>query len=108
MKVVTPAEHVITWDEFVAKFRKRHIPTGVMNIMTETFLKLKQGGMTVGKYFEEFTNLARYAPYDVDSEEKKKERFTTGLHDVLQCVLVAMTFFAITWWHMHMHLHEVF
>ena len=83
MKAVTPAGHVITWDEFVAKFRKRHIPNSVMNIMREKFLKLKQGGMNVGKYFEEFTNLARYAPYDVDSEEKKKERFMNGLHDEL-------------------------
>ena len=41
-----------------------------MNIMREKFLKLKKGGMTMGKYFEEFTTLARYAPYDVDSEEK--------------------------------------
>ena len=62
-----------------------------MNIMREKFLKLKQGGMNVGKYFEEFTNLARYAPYDVDSEEKKKDRFMNGLHDELQCVLVVMT-----------------
>lgn len=92
IKVVTPADHVISWVKFVTKFRKRHIPSGVMNIMRDKFLKLKQGGMTVGKYFEEFTTLARYAPNDVDSEEKKKERFLNGLHDELQCVLVVMPF----------------
>ena len=31
------ADHVFTWDDFVARFRKYHIPQGVMGIMQDNF-----------------------------------------------------------------------
>ena len=63
-----------------------------MNVMREKFLKLRQGGMSVSKYWDEFTTLSRYAPNEVDTEDKKKERFLNGLHDELQCTLVVIPF----------------
>ena len=48
--------------------------------------------MSVQEYFEKFTLLARYAPNDTDSEDKKKERFLNGLHGELQYILVVMPF----------------
>ena len=39
-----------------------------------------------------FTTLSRYAPNEVDTEDKKKERFLNGLHDELQCTLVVIPF----------------
>ena len=45
------ADHVFTWDDFVARFRKYHIPQGVMEIMRDKFLKLKQGGMIISEYW---------------------------------------------------------
>jgi hypothetical protein len=48
--------------------------------------------MTVMEYLERFTYLARYAPDEVHTEAKKKEQFLNGLHDEMQCVLVAMPF----------------
>ena len=75
--------HVFTWEDFVTRFRKYHIPQGVMNIMREKFLKPRQGGMTVSEYWEKFRTLARYAPDDVDTQVKKTETFLNGLHDEL-------------------------
>src|ERR1043165_6570939 len=48
--------------------------------------------MTVVGYLDRFTQLSRYAPEEVDTEEKRKNRFLDGLHDELQVVLVAMQF----------------
>ena len=73
------AGQALTWEEFSVKFHKYHIPQGVMNVMRDKFLKLKQGGMSVSKYWDEFTTLSRYAPNEVDTEDKKKERFLNGL-----------------------------
>ena len=39
------------------------------------------------EYLDQFTKLSRYAPDDVDTEEKK-EKFLEGLHDELQIHLV--------------------
>ena len=58
--------------------------------MKDEFRHLKQGGMTVVGYLDRFTQLSRYAPEEVDTEEKRKDRFLDGLHDELQVVLVAM------------------
>ena len=41
---------------------------------------------------DEFTDLSRYAPDDVDTEKRKIERFMNGLHDELQCALVIHDF----------------
>ena len=84
--------HVFGWEDFVEKFRKYHISQGVMDIMRDKFLKLRQGGMTVSEYWEKFTTLARYASGDIDTEQKKKERFLNGLQDELQCTLVVIPF----------------
>ena len=54
-----------------------------MNIMRDKFLMLGQGILSVFEYWEKFTTLARYAPEDVNTEVKKKERFLNGLHDEL-------------------------
>lgn len=48
--------------------------------------------MTVVEYRDKFLSLARYAPDEIDTEEKKKERFMNGLHDEMQLVLVSIQF----------------
>jgi hypothetical protein len=39
--------------------------------------------MTVSEYVTHFTQLSRYAPSDVDTNEKKQECFLNGLEDGL-------------------------
>ena len=81
-----------TWEEFKAKFSKTHVPPGLIKRMRDEFRELKQGRMMVVEYRDKFFSLARYAPDEIDTEEKKKERFLNGLHDEMQLVLVSIQF----------------
>jgi hypothetical protein len=50
---------------------------------------MKQGSMTVSEYVTRFMQLSRYAPNDVDTDEKKQECFLNGLDDALAFALEA-------------------
>ena len=91
-KAMQPAGQVITWEEFKVKFRKVHVPSGLISRKRDEFRRLRQGGKDVVKYLEEFMDLARYAPEDTNTEEKKMDHFLNGLHTEMQCVLVTHTF----------------
>jgi hypothetical protein len=84
--------NTITWAEFSTQFRKYHIPAGLMKIKRKEFLSLKQGGMFVSEYRDKFIQLSRYAPRDVEDDEKKQELFLEGLIGPLQYQLVSHTF----------------
>jgi hypothetical protein len=73
-----PNADTITWQEFQANFRAHHIPSGIMKLKKE-FLSLTQGNMTVSEYRGCFTQLSRYAPEEVDTDEKRQEHFLEGL-----------------------------
>jgi hypothetical protein len=62
-------------------FRSHHVPQGVIKLKKKEFKDLKQGSMTVSEYVTHFTQLSRYAPNDVDTDEKKQECFLNGLND---------------------------
>ena len=68
---------------FQEGFRTAHISTGVMSLKKREFRNLRQGNHTVAGYIEDFNNLARYAPDDVDTDAKMKEKFLDGLNDEL-------------------------
>jgi hypothetical protein len=92
VKAIQAEGHVINWEEFKAKFRKTHIPSGLIKLMKDKFMNLRQGSMSVVEYMDKFTTLSRYAPEDTDTEEKKKDRFLNGLHDEMQSILVAVPY----------------
>jgi hypothetical protein len=48
--------------------------------------------MSVNKYVTKFTQLSRYAPHEVDTDEKKQECFLNGLNDGLAYALEARDF----------------
>jgi hypothetical protein len=52
-----PVDHVVTWDEFKAAFRRHHIPTGIMDSKLNEFLALTQGTRTVLQYAQAFNDL---------------------------------------------------
>jgi hypothetical protein len=82
----------MTWEAFKTKFRKAHIPSGLIKIMRDKFLNLKQGSMSVTEYLDKFTTWGRYAPNDIDTDEKKREHFMNGLQEDLQPYLVAVPY----------------
>jgi hypothetical protein len=48
--------------------------------------------MSVNEYVTKFTQLSRYAPHVVDTDEKKQECFLNGLNDGLAYALEARDF----------------
>ena len=56
------------------------------------FHNLRQGNHTVGKYVDEFSKLARYAPDDVATDAAKQEKFMEGLNDEMSMQLMVATF----------------
>jgi hypothetical protein len=70
----------INWLEFRAAFRAHHVPQGVIRLKKE-FQDLKQGSMSVKEYVTKFTQLSRYAPHEVETDEKKHDYFLNGLDD---------------------------
>ncbi|CAN6243958.1 unnamed protein product [Urochloa humidicola] len=82
----------ITWQEFTNSFRNHHIPAGLMKLKKKEFQALKQGGMSVSEYRDRFIQLSRYAPEDVDSDEKKQDLFLEGLIGPLNYQLTPTTF----------------
>jgi hypothetical protein len=81
VKTMQAADHVINWEEFTAKFRKAHIPTGLIKMKHDEFFNLKQNNSNVVDYLDKFNTLARYAPQDTNTNEKKCDRFMNGLHE---------------------------
>jgi hypothetical protein len=60
--------------------------------MKKEFQDLKQGSMSVNKYVTKFTQLSRYAPHEVNTDEKKHECFLNDLNDGLPYALEARDF----------------
>jgi hypothetical protein len=54
-----------------------HVLFGMMNLKKKEFEDLKQGLMSVNEYVTQFTQLSRYAPDDVDTDEKSRPGFST-------------------------------
>jgi hypothetical protein len=67
-------------------------PQGVIKLKNKEFHDLKQGSMSVNEYVTKFTQLSRYAPHEVDTNEKKQECFLNGLNDGLACALEGCDF----------------
>jgi hypothetical protein len=80
--------NTITWNEFKAHFCTHYVPRGTMKLKKKEFTDLKQGGMTVNVYLNSFIQLSRYAPDDINIDEKKHDVFLNGLNDDIQFQLL--------------------
>jgi hypothetical protein len=85
----------INWQEFKNSFCSHHVPPGVMKLKKKEFEELKQGSMSVSEYVSRFTQLSRYAPDNVDTNEKKQDGFINGLNDGLAYAIEARDFINI-------------
>jgi hypothetical protein len=59
-----------------------------MKLKRKEFDDLKQGGMIVNEYFNSFIQLSRYAPDDINTDEKKQDVFLSGLNVDIQFQLL--------------------
>jgi hypothetical protein len=78
----------ITWNEFMAHFCTHYVPRGTMKMKRKEFTDLKQGDMTVNEYSNSFIQMSRYAPNDINTDEKKQDVFLNGLNDDIQFQLL--------------------
>src|SRR3954462_7271864 len=89
---MVPAAQEVSWENFKERFRPSFIPGGLVQVMKDKFREFKQGSEAVYEYLEDFNELARYAPEDVDSDEKKRRQFMKGLHEELQPYLASVPY----------------
>ena len=66
---------VISWTRFTQLFLEKYFPKYLKNQMELKFLELKQGTMTIADYEAKFTELSRFVPYHVDTDEKRAKQF---------------------------------
>jgi hypothetical protein len=79
-----PADYHVLWPEFRDAFHAYYIPAGMLRKKHQEFMDLKQGGRSVHNYSMQFNHLAQYVSVQVDTDEKKKDRFMIGLSTKLQ------------------------
>jgi hypothetical protein len=60
------------------------MPRGTMKMKNKEFADLKQGSMTANEYLNSFIQLSRYAPDNINTDEKKQGMFLNGLNDDIQ------------------------
>jgi hypothetical protein len=64
----------------------------MMKLKKHEFLSLQQRNLSVTKYLHKFTELSRYAPYEVDNDEKKQDAFLRGLDPELRALIGASVY----------------
>src|SRR3954468_11153458 len=64
---ITHPLDTVTWAMFEDGFKTNHVSSGVLSLKRKEFHNLRQTNRTVAEYIEEFNNLSRYAPEDVDN-----------------------------------------
>ena len=63
-----------------------------MKRKADEFRALQQGSMSVEEYTYQFMELARYAPEEVDKDEKKQDMFKKGLSPELRTLLTPLIY----------------
>jgi hypothetical protein len=58
-----------------------------MNLKKDEFCTLRQGGRMLKEYMDDFCSLSRYAPEDIDTDAKRKDKFLSGLKGKLKISL---------------------
>ena len=75
-----PPENV-TWELFLAEFRKQYVGRIYLSNIRQEFHNLKQRQMSVTEYQREFTWLSKYAFEMLVPKEEKCRKFEHGLND---------------------------
>ncbi|KAK1686534.1 hypothetical protein QYE76_047382 [Lolium multiflorum] len=84
---VHPPDKVFTWEEFKKKFRDAHVPESVVELKKREFDELRQNTAPIMQYVRDFNRLSRYAPEEVDTEEKRKKWFMKGMNPYMKMQL---------------------
>ena len=69
----------VTWEGFTELFLQKYFPRYMQNQMELKFFELRQENSSVIEYERKFTELARFVPEYVNTDEKRAKRFQQGL-----------------------------
>ncbi|XP_024971908.1 uncharacterized protein LOC112510794 [Cynara cardunculus var. scolymus] len=69
----------MTWEQMKKTMMNKYCSRTEVNKLESEFLRLKQGSLSVQEYVNEFLEKARFASYQVATEERKIGRFKDGL-----------------------------
>ena len=58
-----------------------------MNLKEEEFRSLRHGNRSLKECMDDFQALSHYAPDDIDTDVKRKDKFLRGLNDELKISL---------------------
>jgi hypothetical protein len=86
-----PVDYQVMWTEFCNAFHAHYIPAGGMRKKCQEVMNLKQGRRSMHDYSKLFNHLAQYASDQVDTDDKRKDRFMIGLSTKLQECMVLNT-----------------
>ena len=70
----------ITWDKFVESFYEHYFTKTFIAKQVKLFVNFQQDSLSVVEYEAKFTELSRFAPHMVDTEEHKVDKFFDGLN----------------------------
>ncbi|XP_057802860.1 uncharacterized protein LOC131018160 [Salvia miltiorrhiza] len=76
-----------TWEQFKVGLYDKYIPKSYRKKKDAEFYNLQQGKMTVTEYDRIFCDLSRYAPTQVDTDQKMSEKFCSGLRPEIRMTL---------------------
>ncbi|KAK0601774.1 hypothetical protein LWI29_027313 [Acer saccharum] len=85
----------ITWFRFKELFNQKYFLEELRNEKEYEFLRLTQDSMSLVEYERKFEQLSLFAPYLIDTEQHKINRFVRGLKSDIRkhmCVLGLMTY----------------
>jgi hypothetical protein len=74
-----------------------YVPRGTLKLKKKEFFDLQQGSLTVNEYLNKFTQLSRYTPDDVNTDEKKQDALLNELNDEIQFQLLNTNYEDFQW-----------
>ncbi|XP_047983475.1 uncharacterized protein LOC125224159 [Salvia hispanica] len=90
-KILTPEQLAqMTWNEFKTGMYDKYIPKSYRKAKEVEFYNLKQGRMSVTEYDIMFCDMSRYAPDQVDTDEKMADKFCAGLRYEIRMALASL------------------
>ncbi|XP_042046393.1 uncharacterized protein LOC121792489 isoform X2 [Salvia splendens] len=77
-----------TWEQFKTEFYNKYVPLNYRREKEVEFCNLRQGPMSVTDYDRLLCDMSKYAPEQVDTDEKMARKFRAGLRHEIRMALV--------------------
>ncbi|XP_047966032.1 uncharacterized protein LOC125210532 [Salvia hispanica] len=79
----------MTWEGFKTEIYNKYVPKSYRKAKASEFHNLTQGRMTVTEYDRALNSMTRYAPDQVDTDEKLSDKFREGLKPEIRMSLAS-------------------